>query len=157
MKLIFLIIAGFVGIIVLINVLPPFGLPMSISHRGSSYDLVDSKKKKAYLWEYQIIDTPDSLRLELAEVYCERQHFWKRNQIIYLPYFEEDSLKTQIRINTRQGGQWDRYTLEGFESINPLGVVTRYNIEYPADTLSFRLYTDNSKVFVGEVVLARIM
>ena len=104
MKYLIFVILFIVMLLVIIKIFPPFGLPMSVSCDGSSYNIVDSKKKKLLLWEYNIVQNGSWQKdsLELSEAYCEKQHHWKANQIIYLPNLYDDDTKVQIRINTKE-------------------------------------------------------
>ena len=155
-KVIFIAALIIVVISLIIYISPPFGLPMSISSDGASYDIKDSKKKKLFLWEYEIrYKIQDSIPFKIHEAYCEKQHYWKMNQMIYLPNLYEDESKVQIRINSKDRGKWDEYEIVGFCSKNPLGISKKVLTINLTDTLQYDIINKTGNVCVGGIILIK--
>jgi len=156
MKKMYFLVLLITVITLIIYILPPFGIPMSISSSGASYDIRDSKKKKVFLWEYEIITKNlDNIPLKISEAYCEKQHYWKMNQVIYLPNLYKDESKVQIRVNCQERGKWDEYEIENFNSVNPIGINKEIGILNLTDTLHFNITNKTGNRFVGDITLIK--
>ena len=143
-------------ITLIICILPPFGIPMSISSNGASYNIRDSKKKKVFLWEYEIITKyQDNISFKISEAYCEKQHYWKMNQVIYLPNLYKDESKVQIRVNSKERGKWNEYEIENFNSVNPIGINKKMEILNLTDTLHFNIINKTGNRYVGDITLVK--
>ncbi len=156
-KVLFVVVIFAVIVITLIiYILPPVGLPMSISSKGVSIDIRHSKKMKVFLWEYEIkYKNNDSIPFKISEAYCEKQHYWKMNQMIYLPNLYEDESKVQIRINSKTKDKMDEYRIDSFNLLYTIGFNRESTSGNLKDTLKFDIYRKTANDYAGGIILIK--